>query len=87
MEKVIKDQVSDNQVEILVNDLLEIFGYDFTNYSPASVKRRVNRLYALDHFTSFAEFRNRVIGDDRYISRFIQEITVNVTEMFRDRSA
>jgi len=84
MEKVIRDQVGDQQVEILLNDLLEIFGYDFTNYSPASVKRRVNRLYALDHFTSFAEFRNRVIDDDRYISRFIQEITVNVTEMFRD---
>jgi chemotaxis protein methyltransferase CheR len=84
MEEVKQDHVSDSEVDILLNDLLEIFGYDFTNYSLASVKRRINRIFSLDRFTSFADFRKRIITDERYISRFIQEITVNVTEMFRD---
>ena len=81
-ESVIKDV----EVEILLNDLLELFGYDFTNYSKASIKRRINRLYSLDKFPSFAEFRYHLRNDPNYIKRFVEQITVNVTEMFRDPS-
>ena len=76
--------ISDNDVEILVNDLLDVYGYDFTDYSRASLKRRISRLYMLDKFPSFAEFRFRIKDDERYLKRFVEEITVNVTEMFRD---
>jgi len=76
--------IKDDEVEILINDLLENYGYDFNDYSRASLKRRVNRLYALDKFPSFAEFRYRVKSDELYLKRFVEEITVNVTEMFRD---
>lgn len=70
----------------LLNEVVEKSGYDFTSYATASVKRRINRLFIIDHFNSFHEFRNRIIEDENYFSRFVQEITVNVTEMFRDPS-
>lgn len=76
--------VSDYQLSLLLTDLLEIYGYDFTSYAKASLKRRINRLYTLDRFPSFAEFRYRVRSDESYFDRFIQQLTVNVTEMFRD---
>lgn len=76
--------IKDFEVELLLSDLLEIFGYDFTNYSKASIKRRINRLFALDKFPSFAEFRYHLRTDSNYIKRFVEQITVNVTEMFRD---
>jgi chemotaxis protein methyltransferase CheR len=75
---------SEKEIDVLLNDLQERFGYDFTNYSRASVKRRISRLFLLDNFGSFDEFRDRVTRDDKYITRFVQELTVNVTEMFRD---
>lgn len=78
--------VSDEEVEILLNDLFEVHGYDFTDYSRASIKRRINRLWAIDKFPSFAEFRYRLKFDEGYFKRFVEEITVNVTEMFRDPS-
>ena len=68
----------------MLNDLLELYGYDFTNYSKASLKRRINRLMSLDKFPSFAELRFRIRKDSDYLKRFVEEITVNVTEMFRD---
>lgn len=68
----------------MLNDVLEVHGYDFKDYSKASMIRRVNRLISLDHFPSFAELRYRVKTDGDYLKRFIEEITVNVTEMFRD---
>lgn len=76
--------VKDEEVKLLLNDLLERYGYDFNDYSKASLKRRINRLFSLDKFPSFAEFRYRVNHDENYLKRFVEEITVNVTEMFRD---
>jgi chemotaxis protein methyltransferase CheR len=75
---------SDEQVEILLSDALELYGYDFTGYSRASLKRRILRLYALDKFVSFAEFRYKLRSDLSYFNRFVEQITINVTEMFRD---
>lgn len=76
----------DSDVDLLLNDLLDVYGYDFTDYSMASLKRRINRLFVLDKFPSFAEFRFRIKNDEDYLKRFVEEITVNVTEMFRDPS-
>lgn len=42
------------------------------------------RLYSLDKSLSFAEFRYKVNNDHAYFKRFVEQITVNVTEMFRD---
>jgi chemotaxis protein methyltransferase CheR len=79
-------QLSDEDVETILSDLMDLYGYDFTNYSRASMKRRVIRLIANDRFPSFAEFRYRVRSDQEYLQRFVEQITVNVTEMFRDVS-
>jgi chemotaxis protein methyltransferase CheR len=76
--------INDDQVEILINDVLEQYGYDFTGYSRASLKRRLLRLFGLDKQVSFAEFRYKIANDSIYFKRFVEQITVNVTEMFRD---
>jgi len=76
--------IEDEEIDLLLNDLFDIHGYDFTSYSKASLKRRIVRLYSLDKFPSFAELRYRVKTDGNYLKRFVEEITVNVTEMFRD---
>lgn len=77
-------QLSDEQIEVILNDLIEDYGYDFTNYSAASLKRRIIRLLSMDKVVSFAEFRHRLKNDAEYFKRFVEQITVNVTEMFRD---
>jgi len=82
----LEKQVTDDEVEILLTDLIEMYGYDFTDYSKASLKRRINRLYSMDRFPSFAEFRFHIKNEQSYLKRFVEEITVNVTEMFRDPS-
>jgi len=60
------------------------YGYDFSNYSAASFKRRVARVMSLNRITSFYDLKYAVTNDKKFVAHFIQEITVNVTEMFRD---
>jgi chemotaxis protein methyltransferase CheR len=76
--------IREEELHLLLNDLVDTYGYDFNDYSKASLKRRIDRLLAIDKFPSFAEFRYRIKNDEQYLKRFVEEITVNVTEMFRD---
>ena len=81
---LISSEHSDELIEILLSDVLEVYGYDFTGYSRASLKRRILRLYEMDKFVSFAEYRYKIRTEPGYFKRFLEEITINVTEMFRD---
>ncbi len=76
--------VKDEELDLLLTELYNIYGYDFTGYARASLKRRVNRLMTIDRFPSFAELFHRVRTDEHYLQHIVDEITVNVTEMFRD---
>src|SRR5690554_365245 len=76
--------IKDDEIELLLDELHRKHGYDFSDYSRASMKRRLNRLIVLDKFPSFAEMRYRLMDDESYLRRFLEEITVNVIEMFRD---
>lgn len=78
------ESLKDEEVNLLKEDFLEVYGYDFTGYSHASFKRRLQRIYDLDKFSGFGEFRFRLLKDSGYFRFSLNEITVNVTEMFRD---
>lgn len=76
--------IKDPELDILINTLFQLYGYDFTNYARASLKRRVNRLIVTDRFPSFAELLYKVKNDPGYLRHLVDELTVNVTDMFRD---
>ncbi len=76
--------IEDIELETLINDIYEYHGFDFGSYSRASLKRRVSRIYQLDGFTHFHDFLSKVRTDSEYYKHIVDEITVNVTEMFRD---
>lgn len=79
-----ENSVKDEELDLLLDELFRSYGYDFTNYARASLKRRVSRLMIIDRFPSFAELLYRVRQDPAYLTRMVEELTVNVTEMFRD---
>lgn len=78
--------VNDQELELLIAALYDYYGYDFGGYSRASLKRRVERAYQLDGFERFEDFLSKVRSDNDYCQKLVEDITVNVTEMFRDPS-
>jgi chemotaxis protein methyltransferase CheR len=82
----VESTLKDEEIEVLRQDFMDIYGYDFSGYSHASFKRRLQRIYNLDRYTSFNEFRYRLQHDPAFFHYSLNEITVNVTEMFRDPS-
>ena len=76
--------IKDHEIDILLEDIYRDYGYDFLQYSRASIKRRINRIMTNDRLASFAELRFALKDNPEFLQHFVEEITVNLTEMFRD---
>lgn len=76
-------RLSDDELNNITNLVKNIYGFDFENYSSASLKRRVERILTLQKQTVF-DLLTRLTNDHNYFQHFLDEVTVNVTEMFRD---
>ncbi|MBX2964457.1 MAG: protein-glutamate O-methyltransferase CheR [Cyclobacteriaceae bacterium] len=61
------------------------YNYDFRNYAMSSFKRRVQRILDLKKLTIDALIK-RLSDVPGFMEEFLDELTVNVTEMFRDPS-
>ena len=59
--------------------------YDFRNYAMSSFKRRVLRIMDLKKLT-VESLLKKLTDTPGFINEFLDELTVNVTEMFRDPS-
>jgi chemotaxis protein methyltransferase CheR len=77
--------ITDQELYELIDLVKKIHGFDFFYYSKASLKRRLSRIMMLKKF-GFYELKHVLINDLDFFQWFLEEITVNVTEMFRDPS-
>jgi chemotaxis protein methyltransferase CheR len=59
------------------------YGYDFRNYAMSSFKRRMLRILELKNLT-IESLLKKLNDQPSFIEEFLDELTVNVTEMFRD---
>ena len=82
-QKTTPETISFEELSQLITLIKNTNGFDFSNYSAASFKRRVIRIMQLQKLSLF-DLRNLLTNDANYFESFLIEITVNVTEMFRD---
>jgi len=68
----------------LLDAIRYVYGYDFTDYSEASVKRRINNFMTNRKIETIDMLGKVILKDERLFEEFIQDISVTVTEMFRD---
>jgi chemotaxis protein methyltransferase CheR len=73
------------QVNELIDLIKKVHGFDFSHYSKASLKRRILRIMQLKKL-EFYDLKHILVNDHHFFQEFLDEITVNVTEMFRDPS-
>ena len=63
--------------------IFEKYNYDFRDYAMSSFKRRVVRILELKKLTP-VNLLKKLTDTPLFVHEFIDELTVNVTEMFRD---
>jgi chemotaxis protein methyltransferase CheR len=77
------EALTDKELQNLILLIRKVHGFDFGNYSQASLKRRILRIMQLTKMSYF-ELSNHLTNDEGYFDYFLMQITVNITEMFRD---
>lgn len=72
------------EVALLVEAIYRRWGYDFRDYAPASLRRRIQRIVELEGLASISALQERLLRESSCMQRFIDQILVSVTSMFRD---
>ena len=74
------------EIELLLEAVFRRYGYDFRNYAPASLKRRIWNAIQTENLSTVSGLQEKVLHHKDCLERLILTISVNVTAMFRDPS-
>ena len=78
------DDVEGIEVELLLEAVHRRYAYDFRGYATASLRRRLWRRAQLEGVATLSGLQERVLHDPQVMERLLRDLSINVTEMFRD---
>lgn len=76
--------IEDLEIRLLLEAIYTLYGYDFRRYSKASMRRRILHRLGLSGLSTITEMTGRVLRDRQFFVSLLNDMTVNVTEMYRD---
>ncbi|MBD0383144.1 CheR family methyltransferase [Paenibacillus sedimenti] len=74
------------EVDLLLEGIYRLYGYDFRNYMRTSIRRRIQNRMKLEKLPSITALLERALHDERVAQRLMKDFSINVTEMYRDPS-
>jgi chemotaxis protein methyltransferase CheR len=74
------------ELQLLLEGIYRQYGFDFREYAPSSLKRRVWRRVQAEGTRTIAGLLDRVLHDPAVMERLLLDLSINVTSMFRDPS-
>ena len=77
-------EIRDIELDLLLETILRRHGYDFRHYARASLKRRVMSISKKLGVEHISEIIPPILRNDEAINSFLREMSISVTEMFRD---
>jgi chemotaxis protein methyltransferase CheR len=74
------------ELDCMLEAIYRRYGFDFREYAPASLRRRVNRRVQLERLGTISALQERVLREPELMERLLLDLSINVTAMFRDPS-
>jgi chemotaxis protein methyltransferase CheR len=78
------DDAESVETRLLLEGIYRRYGFDFRDYAPASLRRRVWNCVRAEGLPGISELQGRLLRDPACMERFLLTVTVHVTAMFRD---
>ena len=72
------------EIELLLEGVFRHYGYDFRDYAPSSIRRRLRHLLAGEGLASISDLTEKVLHDPAWLDRLLAAFSINVSAMFRD---
>lgn len=80
----VKNELEQIEIELLLDGVHRLYGYDFRNYALPSLKRRIWHHVHAENVPTISALQEKVLHDRACFERFIYSLSIPVTEMFRD---
>ncbi len=80
------NDLADVEIDLLLEGVYRCYGFDFRQYSRASIKRRILELMLNEKLTNVSAFQEQILHDPFCLERFLLGLSVHATAMFRDPS-
>ncbi|MDF1796765.1 MAG: protein-glutamate O-methyltransferase CheR [Coxiellaceae bacterium] len=77
-------EIEEVEIDLMLDAILRVYGYDFRHYARASLKRRVSNFLNSAGFANFTRMQEALIRDPVLFDKFLLDMSITVTEMFRD---
>lgn len=77
-------EVQTVEIRLLLEGIYDVYGIDFRDYAPASMRRRIMHMVENEGLSSVSAMQERVLHDPLSMEKFLYALTVNTTAMFRD---
>lgn len=81
-----QNQTEDIEIRLLLEGVFEHYGYDFREYSAASLKRRIRKFMNEERLQTISSVQEKILHDPVCMNRFLRTISVDTTMFFRDPS-
>ena len=81
---MIHNDTSELEISLLLEAIFQKYGYDFRQYSEAHIRRRVMNRMAMSGLADISQMQSKVLKDELFASELLQDLSITVTEMFRD---
>ncbi|AGX43169.1 CheR family methyltransferase [Clostridium saccharobutylicum] len=79
-----KQTLNKEDVYIFLNELNNVYGYDYTDYQIDSISRRINVAMIKEGICDFALFKHKVLNNQKLFHNLFLDFSINTTEFFRD---
>lgn len=83
-ELELAERIEAIELPLLLEALHQRYGYDFRDYAPASLLRRLRLAMQAEQLTTVSAFQDRLLHDPACMARLLDTVSVDVTAMFRD---
>ncbi len=80
------DDLEQLELELLLEAVYRRYGFDFRQYAPASLKRRLRRRMDAEGLRTLSQLQDRLLHDPGCMERLLLDLSISVTSMFRDPS-
>lgn len=81
---LLSEEAEQLEIDLFLNAVYDQYGYDFRHYAKASLRRRLLNCLEREKKHYISELIPCILHDKFFFDRFLQDMSVTVTSMFRD---
>lgn len=72
------------ELQLLLEAIYQRYGYDFRDYAPESLERRVAVAMEKEGVSNLSSYQSKILHDPSSLDRFVGALAIHFTSMYRD---